>query len=174
MNETQIDNFTEFKRSIELPEYLTKAYECNMLILISEYVNVFDQDQFVYNEQGIKEILEDISKAYIFEDLGFNLKNSFNWGYRDNGDIVVLDYGYLYPIQGQSSALTCPKCRGSLKYNTNFTGFVCSNDQCRTKYSIMEVRRRMNVDLENKENQIITMINKMEMPDFNDAKIIIK
>lgn len=172
MNITQVDNFTEFKRSPEIEEYLTKAYECNMLILICEYVNVFDQAQFMSNEEGIKTILNDISKAYIFDDIGFSLKNSFNWGYRDNDEIIILDYGYLYPNKGQNEALTCPKCRGSLKYNSNYTGFMCANSECRTKYSIMDIRRRMNIDLETMENQIITMLNQLEMPDFNDATII--
>lgn len=168
----QVDNFTEYKRSTELPEYLTKAYECNMLILICEYVNVFDQDQFIANEEAIKSILKDISRAYIFDDIGYNLKNYYNWGYRDNDDIVILDYGYLYPSNGQESALTCPKCRGSLRYNTNYTGFICSNSDCKTRYSVMDIRRRMNVDLENVENKVITMLNKLEMPNFNEATLI--
>ncbi len=168
----QVDNFTEYKRSVELPEYLTKSYECNMLLLICEYVNVFDQDQFIANEEGIKTILKDISKAYIFDDIGFSLKNSFNWGYRDSDEIVILDYGYLYPSKGQDAALSCPKCKGTLRYNANYTGFVCANSGCRTKYSCMDIRRRMNVDLEDMENRVITMLNKLEMPDFNEATII--
>ena len=49
---------------------------------------------------------------------------------------------------------------------------MCANSECRTKYSIMDIRRRMNIDLETMENQIITMLNQLEMPDFNDATII--
>ena len=168
----QVDNWTEFKRSMELPEYLVKAYECNMLILICEYVNVMDQEQFMLNEEGIKEILEDLSKAYIFDDIGFTLKNSYNWGYRDSGDIVVLDYGYLYPKKNQEAALSCPKCKALLKYNENYTGFVCSNSSCRTKYRIMDIRRRMNLDLEKMEDKVIAMLNNLEMPDFEEAKVI--
>lgn len=168
----EVDNWTEFKRSGELPEYLAKAYECNMLILICEYVNVMDQSQFRENESGIKEILEDLSKAYIFDDIGYTLKNSYNWGYRDNGDIVVLDYGYLYPKKNQDHALSCPKCKALLQYNENYTHFICSNSSCRTKYRIMDIRRRMNLDLENIEDQVISMLNNMEMPDFESVSIV--
>ena len=70
-----VDNFTEFKRSIEAPEYFVKAYETNMLILVEEYVTLMDKQEFIANENGIKTILEDLSKNYLFEDIGFDLKN---------------------------------------------------------------------------------------------------
>lgn len=162
-----VDNFTEFKRSIEAPEYFVKAYETNMLILVEEYVTLMDQQEFMLNEQGIKTILEDLSKRYIFEDIGFDLKNYENYGYRTNGDIVILDIGYLYNIKGNEDIFTCPKCSGQLSYNSNYTGFICQNNQCRTKFNFLDLRRRMNLDLENWENQFISQLNKVEMPDFD-------
>lgn len=161
-----IDNFTEFKRSIEAPEYFVKAYETNMLILVEEYATLMDRNEFILNEQGIKTILEDLSKRYIFEDIGYDLKNYENYGYRTNGDIVIIDVGYLYNIKGNEDVFTCPKCSGQLQYNANYTGFVCQNSQCRTKYNFLDLRRRMNLDLENWENQFISQLNKVEMPDF--------
>ena len=162
-----IDNFTEFKRSMELSEYCIKAYETNMLILVEEYVTLMDDKEFTANENGIKTILEDLSRNYIFEDIGFNLKNYQNYGYRTNGDIVILDLGYIFSIRGNEHVLSCPKCRGQLTYNQNYTGFVCQNSQCRTKYTFLDIRRRMNLDLENFENQMISALNKVEMPDFD-------
>ena len=162
-----IDNFTEFKRSIECPEYFIKAYETNMLILVEEYVTLMDQQEFLLNENGIKTILEDLSKRYIFEDIGFDLKNYENYGYRTNGDIVILDVGYIYNIKGNEDIFTCPKCSGLLAYNQNYTGFICQNTQCRTKFNFLDLRRRMNLDLENWENTMISQLNKVEMPDFD-------
>jgi len=162
-----VDNFTEFKRSKEAPEYFIKAYETNMLILIEEYVTLMDQQEFVANEMGIKQILEDLSKVYIFEDIGFTLKNYANWGYRSNGDIVILDIGYVYPIKGNEHVLSCPKCDAQLRYNNNYTGFICGNGQCRTKFSFLDIRRRMDLSLEDFENQMISRLNNVEMPDFD-------
>lgn len=162
-----VDNFTEFKRSQEVPEYIVKAYETNMLILAEEYVTLMDSREFALNENGIKAILEDLSHNYIFEDIGFDTKNYENWGYRSNGDIVILDAGYIYPKKGNERALSCPKCRGSLNYNSNYTAFQCSNSSCRTKYNFIDVRRRMNLDLEDLENQMIAELNQVEMPDFD-------
>lgn len=165
-----VDNICEFKRAMEAPEYLTKTYECNMLILIVEYVTVMDQEQFIENEEGIKQVLDDLSKEYIFDDIGFTLKNSFNWGYRDaTGDIVVLDFGYLYPKNGQDAALTCPMCNGSLRYNPNYTGFECAG--CKTKYSPVDIRRRMNLELEEFENSVLARVGNFRFPDLNDLRI---
>lgn len=162
-----IDNFTEFKRSIECPEYFIKAYETNMLILVEEYVTLMDQQEFVMNENGIKTILEDLSKRYLFEDIGFDLKNYENYGYRSNGEIVILDVGYIYNLKGNEHVLSCPKCRGQLEYNRNYTGFQCQNTSCKTKFTFLDLRRRMNLEMENFENQMISELNSVEMPDFD-------
>lgn len=162
-----VDNFTEFKRSIECPEYFIKAYETNMLILVEEYVTLMDEQEFRLNENGIKMILEDLSKKYIFEDIGFTFKNFENYGYRSNGDIVILDLGYIYNLHGNEDVFSCPKCRGQLLYNTNYTGFVCQNNQCKTKYNFLDLRRRMNMAMEEFENQMIVSLNQVEMPDFD-------
>lgn len=162
-----IDNWTEFKRSTEIPEFMIKCYETNMLILIEEYVTLMDKEEFVANENGIKSILEELSKAYIFEDIGFNLKNQSNYGYRQNGDIVILDAGYVYPLGASAEIiLSCPRCKGRLRYNSNYTAFQCSNTSCKAKYSFMEIRRRMDLSLEDMENQMISELNSVEMPDF--------
>lgn len=138
-----------------------------MLILVEEYLTLMDAREFTLNETGIKTILEDLSKRYIFEDIGYTLKNFENYGYRSNGDIVILDIGYVYNIKGNEHVMTCPKCKAELKYNRNYTGFVCANTQCGAKYNFLDLRRRMNLDLENFENQMITQLNNVEMPDFD-------
>lgn len=167
-----IDSFTEFKRSEEAPQYLAHTYECNMLIAISQYLNLMDQSQFVDNKEGILAVLEELSKAYIFDDIGFTTKNFENWGYDDDGNIKVLDYGYMYPRRGQEEALTCPQCMSLLKYNSLYTSFKCSNDRCKVEFRPMEIRRRMRRDLEDLESRTISMLNQVSMPDFNS--IIIK
>ena len=166
-----IDNLQEFKRSIEVPEYFIKAYETNMLILIEEYVTLMDEREFRENEAGIKTILEDLSKAYIFEDIGFSVKNYENWGYRSNGDIVCLDLGYMYSLKGQEHLLTCPHCKASLAYNTNYTGFVCQNKQCNKKYATEDIVRRMDMTQMNLENQMIAKLNNATIPDIDDFTI---
>lgn len=166
-----IDNWTEFKRSYEISEYCVKAYETNLLVLVEEYVNLMDVEEFRLNRNGILEILEDLSKEYIFEDIGYNTKNYENYGYRDNGDIVILDLGYIFPIKNNERALTCPRCGGSIKHNTDYTGFICQNAQCRTKYSFLDIRRRMDQSLEELEDRMMLEARDCDVPDFDRLNV---
>lgn len=166
-----IDNLTEFSRSPERPDCLTKSYETNMLVLVAEYVTVMDLSEFQENADGIREILADLSQSYIFDDLGLNPKNHMNWGYRTDmkhdGDIVALDYGYLYPIRNPGEVLICQKCGGRLRYNDTFTGFICTNKSCRNTYRIMDIRRRVPLDIEDEERERLRSIMECKLPDFN-------
>ena len=174
-----MDNFQEFKRSTELPQFLAKTYESNFLINICEYVEVMDQDKFLLNESTIKEMLTRLSSAYLFEDLGFTLKNSYNWGIRESAydfdnisdeytyDICILDYGYLYPLQGQKEKLLrCPKCYHKLRWNSNYTMLACSNNACNLQMGPMDLHRRMDLNYEEMENALVTSLGNLKMPNL--------
>lgn len=165
-----IDNFTEFKRGAELPFYLAKPYECNQLILVSEYVTVIDQEEFVNNIESIKIILEDMSANYIFDDMGTINKNFQNWGYRTDGTLVCLDYGYLYPKVGNEEALKCPKCGEQLEYTSTYAEFRCSKATCNAKYRIMDIRRRMNRKFEENEEEMIGAITSLKLPKLQNLQ----
>lgn len=162
---------TEFKRSHEKP-YLAKTFESNMLINICEYWTVLDHQQFIENEEGIKEILDDLSKDFIFNDLGFDPKNAYNWGYKptvdqngeQSGILGIIDYGYLYPRIGQEEALTCPHCKAPLAYNASYTKFGCT--ACNAKYSIVDIQRRMKTFLEDWENEEIGTLMHTKLPNL--------
>lgn len=166
-----VDNFTEFKRSKEVPMYCAKTYESNLIITVAEYVNLMDEQEYVANKNAILTILEDLAKDYIFEDMGYSLVNRCNTGYRDNGDIVFLDYGYMYPKVGNEDALICRSCGSMLTNNSTFTKFVCTNPACRQVYEFDRIRRRMHMDLENEEDKLIAGINKLAVPDWNNLNL---
>lgn len=176
------DNFTEFKRSAELPMYLARTYETNLLINVCEYVTIIDQAEFRDNEDSIKDILRDIAKAYLFDDIGFSLKNYCNWGsrWKANGDseLVILDYGYLYPLMGQNMTqlFTCPKCGSKLKWNANFTSFVCqnTNGRCQVTLSPTTIRHNMKLNFESAENKLMAQFNSMEMPNLDTVEQAIR
>lgn len=176
-----VDNFAEFKRSAELPMYLAKSYESNMLITVAEYVNVMDQEEFVRNEDIIKDILKDLAKEYLFDDIGFNMKNYCNWGYRSRAqgedELVVLDYGYLYPLRAQNTKelFRCPKCGSQLRWNTSFTSFICANkgggSSCSAIIQPNTIRTRMRLDFESVENRMITSLNEVQMPNLEHLEV---
>lgn len=172
-----VDNNMEMRRSEELPMYLAKTYESNYLINVAEYVMVVDRDTFVTNEDSIKHILADMANDYLFDDIGYSLKNYCNWGSRfstTGEEMVILDYGYLYPLFGQNRTelFRCPKCGGKLTWNPNFTELVCnggtsSNDRCNARFSPMAIRRNMTLDFENLEEKLNSEFNQLQRPNLN-------
>lgn len=171
-----IDNAAEMKRSAELPMYLAKTYESNYLINVAEYVLVIDKETFLENESVIKIVLADIAKDYLFDDVGYSLKNYCNWGSRftSTGDeLVILDYGYLYPLIGQNreELFRCPKCGSKLAWNPNYTEFQCSgsdgNGRCSAKFSPTDIRHNMKMTFENTEDELYARFNKLQKPDLN-------
>lgn len=173
-----VDSFTETKRSIELPRILAKTYECNMIVQIQQYVNIIDQSQFMENEFVIKNILSQLSENYLFEDLGFTLKNCYNWGFVESDEhegemeLRILDYGYLYPLYMQNKAelFRCPKCNATLKWNSNFTEFQCANSQCGLKVPPWRIKQKMKTDFEDLENRMISDLSSFTMPNFRDIE----
>lgn len=180
-----VDCYTEFKRSIELPMYLVNTYETNMLINVCEYVTLIDQDEFADNEEVVKAILEDISNDYVFNDLGYSNKNYCNWGHRPNpdgtADLVILDYGYLYPLTGQNQdeLFRCPKCGDRLHWNNNYTAFLCTSSRggagrCGVTISPTDIQRRMNTKFEEQENAMLNSLYDVQMPNQRNLEQLIK
>ncbi len=156
-----------------------------MDINVCEYVTIIDQSTFIRNEDVIKDILKVMASEYLFNDVGFTTKNYCNWGTRylgeDDEDLVILDYGYLYPLIGQNmkTLFQCPKCGGQLKWNTNYTGFVCTsktsnNERCGAMFSPVDIQNRMSTDFEDMENKLIARLNSIQMPTARDIEKTIR
>ena len=132
-----IDNMNELAQAKYKKKYLAQAYETNGIILVSEYVTVMDKEDFLENQSPIFKILNLLEKdtslagnkerRYILGDMGMSEKNYGNWGRRMNGDIVVLDYGYLYQLSEAEwkEVSKCPICGSSLKYTSDFSQLIC-------------------------------------------------
>ena len=57
-----IDNMNELAQAKDKPKYLAKAFETNGLILVSEYVTVMDNIEFLECQNEIKTILSENSR----------------------------------------------------------------------------------------------------------------
>lgn len=135
------------------------------MINISELVDKIDDvTQFQMHEKQIKQILSILAENYIFNDMGFTTKNFGNWGYRpstddtakdDDEDLIILDYGYMYPILGQPESLfRCPICGSKIEWNPAYTHFRCENAQCHIEYAPTEIWRKMDMTIMNAEDKV--------------------
>lgn len=135
------DNKNEFVVSTDLQPYVPKTYECNGLICVAEYVTLISLEEFTNKSQEILEILETLSKRFLFGDIGYVKKNFQNWGYRQDGQLVALDFAYMYHIYGHM--LACHNCKGTIYYDKNYSMMVCPS--CGKKYEFWDVRKKIDM-----------------------------
>lgn|GEM_PF-2363745 len=165
------DNLAEFSMSQELQPFVIKVYECNGLIIVTEYVTVISKEEFMNSKDQIRETLSYLSEGYLLGDVGSISKNFVNWGFRDDGSLVILDFAYIYRVLGNE--MTCDGlnkddtiCKEMLEYDENFNNLICP--RCRKTYTFHEIRRKISKDYENKElNAIKQIAIKVTKPNQN-------
>lgn len=135
------DNWQEFNMSVQAQPYVSKSYESNGLITIAEYANLMNKEEFLDSREHIGAMLEVLSEDFLFCDISLTTKNMCNFGYRDNGDIIIIDYGYLYPIDRK--IMRCRNCGSPIAWNRNYTALVCQNSKCKRVHDPIEIRSRM-------------------------------
>ena len=155
------DNWAELSLTQELQPFVTKVYECNGLINVSEYVTVISKEEFNNSKEEVREILGHLAQGYLLGDVGSINKNFMNWGYRDDGQLVILDFAYIYRVIGNE--MMCQGlnhddtlCKEFLEYDENFHNLICP--KCRKKYTFHDIRRRINMEFEQKELEMIKQV----------------
>lgn len=141
------DNDNEFAMTEVLQPFVINVYETNGLISVSEYVTLISREEFAEKKNDILKILHTLSQGFLLGDVGYHPKNFTNWGYRTNGDLVILDFAYIYNIIGDE--LMCPKDGNLLNYDENFHNLRCP--YCKKKYTFMDVRRKVTREREDTE-----------------------
>lgn len=142
------DNWQEFALSAELQPYVIKVYECNGTFMSCEYITLISKEEFVEGRDEIQDILSRVSQQYLIGDVGTITKNYLNWGFRDDGNLVILDFAYFFEISPElmrCGALidknTGRLCEGLLEYDHNFNDLVCPS--CRKTYISALIRSRI-------------------------------
>jgi hypothetical protein len=138
----KIDNKREFIYSIQLQPYVVKCYETygDGLMAIFEYVEIFTIDDFWKNTQKMSVILTDIASQFMIGDVGISSTNYVNWGYREDGSVVILDYAYIYSVAFKQFQCNCSPS-SVLYYDKEFNNLICNT--CGKKYSFRDIRKRI-------------------------------
>lgn len=140
----KLDNANEFSMSKELQPFVIKVYENNDLISVSEYVTLISREEFLERREEILEVLGQLADSYLLGDVGYVEKNFTNWGFRDNGDVVILDFAYIHYIEGHE--LLCRKDGTMLEYTDNFHFLKCPS--CGKKYTFSTIRAKIPMEKE--------------------------
>lgn len=140
----KIDNKREFIYSLALQPYVVKTYEVSEsgLFSVCEYVQSFELSDFTKssNVREMRRILKDIASQFMIGDVGLTSKNYANWGFRDNGEIVILDYAYIYSVSFKQFVCSCDN-NSILYYDRDFVNLICP--RCGKKYSFSQLRKKI-------------------------------
>ena len=137
----KIDNRREMKYTKALQPYVIKVYECTPdgLIAVSEFVEIFNIDDFHTRKNDMAEILSDISQNFLIGDAGITTKNYVNWGKRLDDSICILDFAYIYDVS--YNTFKCNEDESLLNYDDNYVKLICPT--CGKTYEFMDIRRRI-------------------------------
>ena len=143
------DNPAEFRNQQFLKPFVTKLFEVDTTGVLAcvERVNA------ITNREEFFSVAPDIYQAinawfvgeYVLADFGS--KFFMNWGVRDNFGPVLLDFPYVYKLDGNKlfcraknpySPTGC--CEGEIDYDDGFNNLICT--KCGTIYKAKELEKK--------------------------------
>ena len=138
----KIDNKREFMYSLALQPYVVKCYEtfADGLLAVFEYVEIFTIDDYWKCQEKMREMLSDIAQNFLIGDVGISSTNYVNWGFRDDGSLVILDYAYIYSVAFKKFTCNCSP-HSVLHYDKDFNNLICP--VCGKKYDFKTIRKKI-------------------------------
>ena len=138
----KIDNKREFIYSLPLQPYVIKCYEtfADGLLAVFEYVEIFTIDDYWKSQERMREMLSDIAQNFLIGDVGISSTNYVNWGFRDDGSLVILDYAYIYSVAFKKFTCNCSP-HSVLHYDKDFNNLICPI--CGKKYDFKTIRKKI-------------------------------
>ena len=150
------DNPKEFKNQFRLKPFCTKVFEvtqCGTLGVFERVNPITSREEFCSAAADIYNVISYwLIGEYILEDIG--TKFFMNWGIRDGFGPVLLDYPYLYELDGNKLYCKAPSqnspsgcCDGIIDYDDGFNYLYCT--KCGARYRATELAKAI------KNNDII-------------------
>lgn len=149
------DNPAEYRNQFLLKPFVTKVFEvspCGTVATVERVEPITSREEFMSVAEDIFDLMNQcIIGKYVLEDVG--TKYFMNWGLRKGFGAVLLDYTYVYELDGNK--LFCNKfvpetgqiCNGVIDYDSGFNNLICS--KCGKRYLAKDLERSV------KENLII-------------------
>ena len=126
------DSMREFHNQEVLKPFVPKVFDVSSrgtIGLIERVHPILNRAEFMSVAGQIFDILnKKILGKYVLEDIGTDFFK--NWGLRDGFGPVLLDFPYLYEIDGSKLVCNKPlpdgtKCKGLIDYDAGFNTLVC-------------------------------------------------
>lgn len=139
------DNPAEYQNQFLLKPYVTKMFyvsQCGTVGFVERVMPIKNKMEFKEIASDVFDILVNkILGKYVVEDVG--TKYFMNWGVRLNEGPVLLDYPYIYKLDG--NRLFCNAeiaqgviCDGEIDYDRGFNHLICS--KCGKRYLATDLK----------------------------------
>lgn len=134
------DNPAEYRNQFLLKPFVTKVFEvspCGTVATVERVEPITSRQEFMSVAEDIFDLMNQcIIGKYVLEDVGTNY--FMNWGLRKGFGAVLLDYTYVYELDGNKlfcnkvDPITGEVCNGVIDYDSGFNNLICS--KCGKRY----------------------------------------
>lgn len=146
------DNPAEYRNQFILKPFVTKTFEvspCGTVAMVERVEPITSKIEFASIAEDIFELINTcIIGKYVLEDIG--TKYFMNWGLRKGFGAVLLDYTYVYELDGNKIFCNRPDplsgtiCNSPIDYDSGFNNLICP--KCGKRY----LAQQLETSVENK------------------------
>lgn len=140
------DNGNEYRVQHLLKPFVTKCFEvspCGTVGLFERVVPITSREEFVNISEDIFHLINNLIGKYVLEDIGE--KYYMNYGLREGFGPVLLDYPYVFELDGrklicnvQDPLLPNGYCGGEIDYDIGYNNLICT--KCGKRYLATELK----------------------------------
>ena len=156
------DNPAEFRNQQFLKPFVAKTFEispCGTVAVVERLKPILNREEFISIAEDVFELLNTwILGKWVMADVGS--KYFMNFGVRSGFGVCLIDYPYLYELDGAKLFCKAPDqnsptgyCDGEIDYDDGFNFLVCK--KCGVKYKAKELAKKI-------EEKIVTVKERRE------------
>lgn len=140
------DNPAEYQNQFKLKPYCCKVFECSPCGTIASFEKVRRittfEEFYSISEMYYELLTKHIIGKYVMEDIG--IKYFMNIGIREGFGAVVLDFPYLFELDGAKIRCSAEfenhtRCGGEVDYDSGFNQLICT--RCGRKYQARDLAK---------------------------------
>jgi hypothetical protein len=146
------DNGNEYRNQHLLKPFVTKCFEvspCGTVGLFERVVPITSREEFINISDDIFDLINNLIGKYVLEDIGE--KFYMNYGLREGFGPVLLDYPYVFELDGRKLICNVPEplepkgyCGGEIDYDLGYNDLVCK--KCGKRYLATELKSDVKSD----------------------------
>lgn len=164
------DNPAEYYNQNFLKPFVTKCFDvspCGTVGIFERVQPIMKKDEFLSISDDVFALINEMIGKYILDDIGTNF--FMNYGLREGFGPVLLDFPYMYELDGRKlhcgniNPFTSEVCNGDIDYDDGFNNLICT--KCGKIYLATELEK------DRDSNNILIDDSPLEKGEIHKMKI---